>query len=808
MTHPVVRRQVSLLGAAVLGLALLASPAAQAATPSIDKFTSGMQHQDGFLPLYWDADSGHIYMEVPKAGTEALFFTTIAQGIGSNDIGVDRGQISRTKLVRFDRIGDKLMLTALNEAFRADTDDEGVKLGVEQSFADSTLFGFKIAAQSGDHLLIDATNFVLQDGHGVIERLKRSHQGDFKVDPSRSAIAMDGTKAFEKNSELTGTLTLAANNPGNFVRDVAEGPSALTIKERYSFFELPPPGFKPRVDLPGDGYTGWDYVDYGAPLGEPMVKHYIARHRLEKKDPTAAISDPVKPIVYYIDSAAPAVIRAALLRGASWWNQAFTAAGYRNAFQVKVLPKGADALDGRYNIIQWVSRLTRGWSYGYGVIDPRDGEIIKGNVTLGALRVRYDYMMAEGLLSPYTDPDHPSTEAEKMALARLSQLAAHELGHTLGLTHNHMGSTEGRSSVMDYPAPLVKLDDNGNVDLSDAYAVGIGDWDKVTIDYGYQDFPQGTDEKAALTKILADARDHGLHFLGDQDSRADSTASPPSNQWVNGTDNVAELKHAMKVRAAGLKKFGEDAIRGGQPMATIEEALVPLYLYHRYQAKAAATMLGGQIYTYAVRGDGQLPTKPVPADQQRAALAALIDTLAPSQLTLSPKLLSELPPRPQGYRWNRELFTRTTGITFDPLAPAAAASQLTIGLLLNPDRVARLSTQHAVDDKQLSLLDVMDAIDKAAFDGKADGSYEDAIREQQQTIFVTQLLKLATESSSSQVRADAEYKLGQIEDRLSSAKKGDAAQRAGLLSMLKRYDDGTLDVSKLPEPTIPPGAPI
>ncbi|MFT4046039.1 MAG: zinc-dependent metalloprotease [Solimonas sp.] len=810
MKHVAGHRRALLISLA-LGLLCAAPFVHAAAPPKIETFTAGMKHEDGFLPVYWDDAGGRVYLEVPGSGTQALFFTTIAQSIGSNDIGIDRGQISRTKLVRFDRVGAKVLMTQLNAGFRAVTDDEPEQLAVEQSFASSVLYGFTVAASSGERLLVDATDFVLQDHHGVIAALKRSSQGDFKLDPSRSAISLAGTKAFARNSELEGTITLAAvGAPGPYVKDVVPTPEALTIKERYSFFALPEPGFKPRYSMPGDGYSGWDYDDYATPLGEPLVRHLIARHRLQKKDPSAAVSDAVKPIVYYIDPGAPPLIRQALLEGARWWSQAFEAAGYRNAFKVEMLPEGADPLDGRYNIIQWVHRATRGWSYGYGVIDPRTGEIIKGNVTLGSLRARYDYLIAEGLLSPYSDPQHVPDAMQEMALARLRQLAAHELGHTLGLSHNHLGSSEGRSSVMDYPGPLVKLDGHGGIDLSDAYATGIGEWDKVSIAYGYQDFPAGTDETAALRKILADARARGLHFLADQDARPDNTAHPLANQWDNGTDAAAELRRAMQVRRVALQRFDENAIRVGQPMATIEEALVPLYLYHRYQAKAAATALGGQLYSYAVRGDGQLPTQPVPAAQQRDALAALLETLAPAQLTLSPQLLAQLPPRPLGYDFHRELFARHTGITFDALGPATAASELTIGLLLNGDRAARLVEQQALDARQPGFAQVLDAIDHTVFGSRAANGYERQVLFVEQTVFVQQLMRLAGDAMA-QVRGHAGVELVALRERLAAARGGDDAERAqrySLLDMMARFERRTPTDQADALPTIPPGPPL
>jgi hypothetical protein len=542
-----------------------------------------------------------------------------------------------------------------------------------------------------------------------------------------------------------------------------------------------------------------------------MTRRYIARHRLEKKDPSAPVSEAMEPIVYYLDPGVPEPVRSALMEGASWWNEAFESAGYRNAFRVEMLPEGADPLDVRYNVINWVHRATRGWSYGSGVIDPRTGEIIKGHVLLGSLRVRQDYLLAEGLLSPYTEPGVVPSEMREMALARIRQLSAHEVGHTLGLDHNFLASTADRASVMDYPHPVVRLREDGSLDLSDAYATGIGDWDRVTIAYGYSDFPDGIDERAVLGRILDEARERGLMFLDDAAARPAGSAHPGAHLWDNGIDAAAELERVMAVRRAALERFGESAVRHGMPLATLEEALVPLYLHHRYQVEATAPIVGGQYYSYALRGDGQVPLRRVPAGEQRAALETLLETLSPAALVLPRTVVDLIPPRPAGYPAHRELFDRYTGVTFDPIAPAGVAARLTVSLLLHPERAARLVEQVALDPGLPGLEDVLDRLEAATFGARPDDAYEAEVLRLVEDVVVDELITLAASAPMPQVRGLAAHRLRSLGELLAERDGGVAeeAHAQRLADEIRRFLDRPAEPTDRSEPLpAPPGSPI
>ena len=779
--------------------------------PSIAEKTEGMESIDGFLPLYWDEDRGQLWMEIPELDLEMIHFSGFGAGLGSNDLGLDRGALrGGTQIVKFERVGRRVMMVQPNYRFRALTDNPAEARAVTDAFARSILWGFTAEAETDGRVLVDLTGFLVRDAVNAGQSMR---PGTYRLDQSRSSIYMEMTDAFPTNTELEVELTFTRQPGGGGgggggalegVGSVAASGEAATIRLHHSFVALPDDGYETRAYDPRAGFGSVTFQDYAAPLGAPMTQRFIRRHRLEKRTPSARVSEAVEPIIYYLDPGAPEPMRSALLDGARWWNQAFEAAGYRDAFQVMIRPDSISSLDARYNVINWVHRSTRGWSTGGSVTDPRTGEIIKGVVTLGSLRVRQDYLMAEGLLSPYTEGDETPPELAEWSLARIRQLAAHEVGHTIGLGHNYYNSGNGRISVMDYPHPLIALNEDGSLDFSEVYDVDIGDWDKVAITYGYREFPSGDDEDAQLASILRVAWGDDIRYMTGQDA----SISPQADLWANGTDMGHELNRMMDVRASALERFGVQAIQSDMPMATIEEALVPLYMHHRYQVEATASAIGGVEYTYAVRGDGLQPFRRVSADMQRGALDALMRTLVPAELTLPESVLNVIPPRPPGFGRHRELFPRYTGSAFDAVTPAVVAAGHTVAMLLEPTRAARLVQQHTFDPSLPGLEEVLEELFEASMGASTNTEYQAEVKRAVEGVVLARVMWLARNASMPQVRAISSASLRRSHSELLS--RGQSEAHAQMLAGdIQRFLDRPGEVvTDRVAPSAPPGSPI
>lgn len=799
------------------------APAATAPA-TFESKVAGLERREGLITIHVDGKAGRILFELPApAGPRGevgrfLYIEGLLTGLGSNPVGLDRGQLGATRLVILRRVGGRLLIEQPNLFYRALTDNPIERLAVEQSFATSVLWAGAIEAEAGDgRLLIDMTSFIARDAHGVAATLKANEQGSFELDADRSVPLPDACLAFPDNVELEALLTFGGSEPGSNVRQVTPTPESITLVQHHSFLRLPDDGYRPREFDPRAGSFEVGFQDHAAALDAPMDRRLIVRHRLEKVNPGPAPSRVLEPIVYYVDSGAPEPVRGALLDGARWWAEAFERAGFIDAFRVEVLPEGVHPLDARYNVIQWIHRSTRGWSYGGGVTDPRTGEMIKGHVSLGSLRVRQDLLLFEGLLGTERTGRGGADDPLELALARIRQLSAHEVGHTLGLAHNFAASTYGRASVMDYPAPLVTLDDRGELDASAAYGVGVGEWDVHAIRYAYSDFGRPDEEAEGLKRVVEDGLRRGLLFLTDQDARHAAAAHPLANLWDNGADPVDELERVLSVRRVALDRFSAHNIAPGRPLALLEEVLAPLYLHHRYQLTAAAKVIGGLDYRYAVRGDGQAPARPLDGARQRRALEVLLQALTPEALDLPEATLALLSPRPFGHGDNRELFRGQTRPAFDALGAAATAAGLVVDELLQPERCARLIDFHRRDPGLPSLDAVLQALIRQTLDFESGSGSErtQALTDVVGRVVVDGLIRLSRNTAATaEVRAVIDRTLVELAARASArAASGGhdfTTAQAGFLGReIQRYLDrpyaAEVDFSAA-EP--PPGSPI
>ena len=769
--------------------------------------TKNFQKFNGYFNFYYDDATDKVFLEVNELEKDFLYVNSLSSGIGSNDIGLDRGQLGNGRVVFFSKAGNKLLLVQPNLKFRAITQNALEKKSVEQAFAKSVLHGFKIEEESKGNYLIDISDFLMRDAHGVSNRLKNTKQGSYSLDASKSALAFERTKAFPKNVEFDVTLTFKGNPEGDWIRSVAPTPSLVTVAQHHSFIELPDDGYEKREFDPRSGSNLFSYYDYSTPVQEPILKRFITRHRLKKKNPNADVSEAVEPIIYYLDNGTPEPVRSALLDGGRWWNQAFEAIGYKDAFQLKILPDDADPLDVRYNVIQWVHRSTRGWSYGMSVKDPRTGEIMKGHVSLGSLRIRQDFLIAQALMDkPFAERDDNYQPMLEMALARIRQLSAHEIGHTLGFAHNFAASANGRASVMDYPHPQFTLEGD-KISFNNAYDTNIGEWDKVTVAYSYSDFANNTDEKEALNGILAKAQADGLRYISDQDARPRGGAHALAHLWDNGRNPSQELENVLKIRKIAIDNFSMDNIRKGEPNSVLEDVFAPLYFFHRYQTEAVSKLIGGLDYNYAVKGDGQRAVYPISQTSQENALKTILNTLNATTIAIPKEKLELFPPRAIGYGKSRESFKGRSGVAFDALSASETAADMSLGLLLHPERASRLIQQKSLDKDQIGLSELFEKL----IEGTIQETHKDAyLNEVQQTInfrVLYHIMNLAAHKEvHPQVNATANETLKSLKVYLLGNGKSSIAAE-----MVRRIDAFTKSPDSfkvIPAPKIPDGSPI
>ena len=766
-----------------------------------------LKNYEGYFNFHYNEKEDEIYLEVDSLGQEFLYTHFLTTGVGSNDIGLDRGQLGGAEVVKFQKAGNKLLLVQPNQDYRAITDNKAEKKSVSEAFAKSVIFGFEIKEEKDSTYVIDFTPFLMQDAHGVAEKLKKGSYGTYKLEKSKSALSLERTKAFPENVEFEALLTFEGEPKGGTVNSVVPDSKNISVTQHHSFVKLPDDKYQKRIFDPRSGAIFISYMDYASPVFEPIKKRYAIRHRLEKKDPEAEISEAVEPIVYYLDPGTPEPVRSALLEGASWWNEAYEEIGYKDAFQVKMLPEDADPLDVRYNVIQWVHRSTRGWSYGASVVDPRTGEIIKGHVSLGSLRIRQDFMIAQAMMNkPFAESDTNHDPMMKLALARIRQLSAHEVGHTIGFTHNFAASTNERASVMDYPHPQFELINN-KIEFANAYDTGIGEWDKVTVKYSYSDVPEGQAEKEYLNSILEDARLDGLKFITDSDARAAGGAHAFAHLWDNGENAADELNRVLAIRKKAIQDFSKDNIRSNEPYTVLEDVFVPLYFFHRYQTEATVKLIGGLEYDYAVKGGNNQVVKHLDAKLQEKALETVIKTLTAEELAIPQDKLELFPPRAFGYGRDRESFKSNTDVAFDALGAPATASEMTLALLLHPARAERLVQQHSLENDLPGLSSVLEELISETIKTERKDDYKAAVQKTINFVVFKHLLNLAIDQKSTpMVRSITNQKIDELANWLRS--KDDVVYKE-MYRNIKRFREKPEEFKlEINVPKIPDGSPI
>jgi len=755
--------------------------------------------QEGLLKLSKDPETGAIYLHLDRFPAEFLYVPALESGVGSNDLGLDRGQLDRSRWVRFERYGNRVLMLEPNLKFRADTNNMLELRTVSEAFAQSVLAGFTIENPGEDTVKIDLSPLLLSDITRISDQITGLEQGSYELDPERSAIDTKEIRNYPQNTLIPVILTFQGSEAGEFIKDVTPTADSLTVRVNHQFIQLPESGFQVRQFHPRSGYFALEYRDYAAALDEAMDKRFIYRHHLE----------PGETLTYYVDNGAPEPVRSALLEGASWWADAFQAAGFDNGFRVEVLPADADPLDVRYNVIQWIHRSTRGWSFGGRVSDPRTGQILKGHVSLGSLRVRQDQLIAEALTAPFTGKEERVAAAQEFALARLRQLSAHEVGHTLGIRHNFAASFSGDASVMDYPHPNLYLDGQGSVRLDRAYQSGISPWDTLAIRYGYTAFP-ADEEDRGLHAILNEAESMGIAFITDEDARVPGSAHPAAHLWDNGQDVLARLGELLKIRQTGLDNFSPAVISDGTALFDMERRLVPVYLLHRYQVEASAKLLGGLYYDYRLKGESAPDLMPVAKSTQEMALESLVSLLRPEALALPQNLRYLIPPPVAGYRRDREFFTGSSGASFDQLSPARAGADLVIRELLQPQRLARLSEQQAFDPELPGIPQLIEALLKVSWEASEQrDSYLQAIQEEIDWRVIRGLMGLSADSTASDlVRASGTATLIRLNRQLEGkSRKRDAHAKAAAHEIRSFLDRQPAEAVTAPD-TIPPGSPI
>jgi len=781
--------------------------------PSIAERAKGLSRQEGLISYFWDERRGQLLLEIPSGLGEFFYGSGLAGGAGLLEVSLDRGQLSPLGVCRFQRVGTRMLLRQIQTAHRSGVSDPEKTRVVEESFPSAVLAALPIVAEEGDRALVDGTAFLLADTE-IVPALKQARLGDWKQDVARSAPSLARSGAFPRNTELEALVTITSENPPRTIAAVLPDRHSMTLTVHHTFLKLPEPGFMPRPLDPRVGFIPERYLDHTAPASEPIEKYLAIRWRLAKKDPAAPVSDPVEPILYYLDRGIPEPERSAIRAGALWWNHAFEQAGYRNALVVRDLPVGATLLDARYSGIEWINRAERGWSVGGSQIDPRTGEILHGVARIDSHRRRTTTRIWENLRTARTReactaadaPDFsllasgdPDLDAETLMLQRLAYLSAHEVGHTLGLMHNWAATTFGWGSVMDYLAPNIQLR-SGRLDLSDAYPKDVGSYDRLTIAWGYTT----TDDPKALDRIVRDAYAKGIFYPLDGDAR-----------WAEydwGADPVQWLATTQAVRRVILERFGTGQLQPGQWVYELQQRFNMAYLYHRFGIQAAQQFVGGQFQSNALAGDGQTPIAWVPAAKQKEALGLLLAALEPGNLDIPDRILAVLVPPPSGTRRSPEQFASEAGDSFSLLTAARVLAGLIVQPLLEPERAARLTLASGKD--ALTFDGMVRRLVTATWDASSDASSRFALlRRVAQRAVLNALLDLAGRPEASpEVRGVVHVRLVRLRRDLKLRRSTDPSAEAHLRlaerDVTEFLDEPEVRRTRPPRLPPPPGRPI
>lgn len=803
MLPPRLRSVATLLVASTFTLASAASLSvgAQAPTPAAAQPVSG-----SIVGVRVDADRNKLLLELTPAqlGKDMLHQSVLATGLGVSALGLDRGQTGGSAVVRFERRGKRVLLMRDNWAVRAQGASEAGARAAREAFPSSVIASFPIESEANGTMVVDATSFFLADTYGIGDSFRRSQQGSPRVDAARSWIDAERTKAFPMNTEIHAVLTFAVDNPGAALRRTVPDAASPVFEVHHSLVALPAAeGFRPRKGDARSGLFGISFNDFAQGLEGTYRDGFANRWRLVPKDVAAyqrgQLTEPVTPIVYYLDPGIPEPYRTAFRDGGMWWNKIFESAGFRNAFAVRDLPAGADPMDARYNMIYWVHRNGPGPSVGPSFADPRTGEIIRTVVRMDSWRSLIDYNIYAGLL-PAAGANGLNMSAEDFAMARRRQHTAHEIGHTIGLSHNFIAASQDRSSVMDYPVPLITVDPRGTLDLSKSYAPFGGGWDSLAIRYGYAWYPDARAEQAGLERIVAEGLKRGLRFVGDQHSGPEGSI-PEATRWVEGKTMFDAVERTSAVRKVAMEKFDERAIKPGEPLYLLNMRFAHVYLHHRYSLEGVIKYIGGMDFRYAMRGDGQVPTQILPVASQKRALGVALDALEPAALAVPERVMALIPPTPPGGDGSLEWMGSAGGTSFDQVSLAGGLATEVIESILHRERAARLVLFSARDAANLSLDEVLRTlVDRTWGAAPATNANEQALRRAVQRVALNTMLDRAGDRAAlAEVRAIVEMQLGALDKRLAGASGGSAADQAlreAARRDIARYFDGSDDPAK------------